>query len=454
MSLYSMDLEQQILGSLIKDEALFDRASTVVGSEDFYDPLHQRIFSKIEKMHGSGEQVTSATMSAVMQDDPGIKSIEAGTEYFYNLRFAAPTLPNIISLARSLKELSTKRNLLTVAENISATIEDGSAQEHIEDAEKALYALAEKSQFGSRMIGFGEAVQRSFKAAQRAHEAGGRITGIPTGLVDVDTLLGGLQPSDLIILAGRPGMGKTALATNIGFHAATREYACLFFSLEMSAQQLSTRILSEQSQVEMWKIRAGRMNDHEWEKYVKSGQELNAVPLYIDDTGGLTLPQLASRARRAKREHKIELIVVDYLQLMDGAKAGSYQQNRVQEVTYITKGLKALAKELDIPVVALSQLSRGVDSRDDKRPVLSDLRESGSIEQDADIVAFVYRAEYYIKSREPDVADPLYGKWQEAMEKAHGKADLIVEKHRHGAGGVVHLAFEGKFTKFSSLAEI
>lgn len=450
MELFSVELEQSVLGACIKNNMLVDKLASVLSVEDFYDPFHRRISAKMQHMHGLGEHITPASLAVSLSGDSGLAET-GGSSYFAAMESASPALPNIYSLGKSVKDLSTKRSLQLLAENLSAGLEEGKAQDHIETAEKALYALAEKAQYGSRLMNFGEATKLAIKQAEAAQRSGGKIVGIPTGLTDIDNMLGGLQKSDLLIIAGRPGMGKTALATNIAFHAATIGHPMLFFSLEMSAQQLSMRILAEQSGVEMWKIRNGQMRDPEWTDYVLTGQKFEKLPLHIDDTGGITLPQLASRARRAKREHSIEGIVVDYIQLMDGTRAGSYQQNRTQELTHITKGLKSLAKELDVPIIALSQLSRGVDARDDKRPVLSDLRESGSIEQDADVVAFVFRKEYYIKSREPDVSDPNYHKWQEDMEKCHGLADVIVEKHRHGATGTVHLGFDGRFTKFKNL---
>ncbi|MGD0143854.1 MAG: DnaB-like helicase C-terminal domain-containing protein, partial [Rhizomicrobium sp.] len=291
---------------------------------------------------------------------------------------------------------------------------------------------------------------------------GGRISGVASGFADLDSLLGGLQPSDLIIIAGRPGMGKTSLATNMAFHAS-RAYAqdtaegvelprgcpVLFFSLEMAAQQLSARILSEQTEIEMWKIRNGKFSESEWENFVLKMQDLSTLPLYIDDTGGISIAQIAARARRLKREKKVGLVIIDHIQLVAPSRR---VENRVQEITEISKGLKVLAKELDVPVIALSQLSRGVDSRDDKRPVLSDLRESGSIEQDADVVMFVYREAYYLKSRKPAEDDPEFTKWAEKMEKVNHLADVLVEKHRHGATTRIELFFDDRFTRFKDLA--
>jgi len=298
--------------------------------------------------------------------------------------------------------------------------------------------------------------------AEKAQARGGRISGIVTGFSDIDSLLGGLQPSDLIILAGRPGMGKTSLATNMAFHTARayvqdveagaevpRGAPVLFFSLEMAAQQLSARILSEQTEIEMWKIRNGRFSESEWEKFVLTMQDLSTLPFYIDDTGGISIAQIAARARRLKREKNIGCVMIDHIQLVAGT---GRSENRVQELTEISKSLKVLAKELDVPVIALSQLSRAVDARDDKRPVLSDLRESGSIEQDADVVMFVFREEYYLKSREPDAGTAEHGKWLEKMERCHRRAEVLVEKHRHGATNKIELFFDDRFTRFSNLA--
>ena len=299
--------------------------------------------------------------------------------------------------------------------------------------------------------------------AEKAQARGGRISGVASGFADIDSLLGGLQPSDLLILAGRPGMGKTSLATNMAFHAARmwqqdieagaempRGAPVLFFSLEMAAQQLSGRILSEQTEIEMWKIRNGKFTEAEWDKFVLTMQELSTLPLYIDDTGGISIAQIAARARRMKREKNIGCVMIDHIQLVAGS---GRPENRVQEITEISKSLKVLAKELDVPVIALSQLSRSVDSRDDKRPVLSDLRESGSIEQDADVVMFVYREEYYLKSREPEPGSTEHAKWLEKCERAHRRAEVLVEKHRHGATNKIELFFDDRFTRFSNLAQ-
>jgi replicative DNA helicase len=352
-------------------------------------------------------------------------------------------------------------NVQVFVENCAAPTEKISKAQ-IEEAEKALYAVAESNKYGEGAMDFHEALRRTVEVAERAVARGGRISGVTSGFTEIDNLLGGLQPSDLLILAGRPGMGKTALGTNMAFHCAKtylqdletgaeypRGAPVLFFSLEMAAQQLSARILSEQAEIEVWKIRNGKFNESEWEKFVLTMQDLSSLPLYIDDTGGISIAQIAARARRLKREKNIGLIIIDYLQLVEPSRR---HDNRVQEITEVTKGLKTLAKELNIPILALSQLSRGVDARDDKRPVLSDLRESGSIEQDADVVMFVFREEYYLKSREPEAGTPEHAKWMDRLDRATNRAEVLVEKHRHGATRAIDLVFEGNFTRFSNMA--
>jgi replicative DNA helicase len=385
-------------------------------------------------------------------------------------------MPNTRDLARILHDLAVRRSLIRIGEDIVNTAYEAPhekpPQAQIEEAEKALYRVSETSKYGEGPLDFAESLRRAVETAERAQARGGKISGVASGFAEIDGLLGGLQPSDLLIIAGRPGMGKTALATNMAFNAARvylREMEAgeadssgapvLFFSLEMAAQQLAARILSQQTELEMYKIRNGKFSENEWEKFVLAMQELSTLPLYIDDTGGISIAQIAARARRMKREKKIGLIVIDYLQLIEPARRA---ENRVQEITEVTKGLKALAKELNVPVLALSQLSRGVDSRDDKRPVLSDLRESGSIEQDADVVMFVYREEYYLKSREPELSatseDALreqkkeHQRWVERLEKVQGKALVMIEKHRHGATNAYDLQFDDRFTRFSNLA--
>jgi replicative DNA helicase len=463
---YDIDVEQALLGAILVDNRAMERASALIKPEHFYDPLHGRIFETMSQMiERGGVVVTPLTLHATMKADPGV--IETGGQaYFDALRAAAPAIPNIKDFANILTDLAVRRSLIRIGEDIVNTAYDAptekTSKEQIQEAEKALYAVSETNKYGEGAIDFHESLRRTVEIAERAIARGGRISGVTSGFTDIDNLLGGLQPSDLLILAGRPGMGKTALGTNMAFHCAKaylqdietgaeypRGAPVLFFSLEMAAQQLSGRILSEQSELEVWKIRNGKFSESEWEKFVLAMQDLSNLPLYIDDTGGISIAQIAARARRLKREKNIGLIIIDYLQLVEPSRR---HDNRVQEITEVTKGLKTLAKELNIPVLALSQLSRGVDARDDKRPVLSDLRESGSIEQDADVVMFVYREEYYLKSREPDPGTPEHAKWMDKLDRATNRAEVLVEKHRHGATRAIDLVFEGSFTRFSNLA--
>jgi replicative DNA helicase len=463
---YDIEIEQALLGAILVDNAVLERVSSALKAEHFYDPLHQRIY---EAMHAQFERggmvITPLTLNAALKADPGLIEV-GGHAYLSGLAAAAPAMPNVRDYATILHDLAVRRGLIHIGEDIvNGAYEaphEKPPQAQIEEAEKALYRLSDTARYGEGPLDFAESLRRTIQSAERAQARGGRISGVASGFSDVDSLLGGLQPSDLVILAGRPGMGKTSLATNMAFHAArayvqdmeagaeqSRGAPVLFFSLEMAAQQLSARILSEQTEIEMWKIRNGKFAESEWEKFVLTMQELSTLPLYIDDTGGISIAQIAARARRLKREKKIGLIIIDHIQLVTSARRA---ENRVQEITEISKGLKVLAKDLDVPVIALSQLSRGVDSRDDKRPVLSDLRESGSIEQDADVVMFVYREEYYLKSREPEAGTPEHGKWMEKLERTHRRAELMVEKHRHGATNKVELFFDDRFTRFSNLA--
>jgi len=462
---YDVEIEQALLGAILVDNHALERVQSLIQAEHFYDPLHARIYETMSQAIERGSYaLTPLTLHAAMKADPGLIEV-GGTAYLAGLAQAAPALPNVRDYARILHDLAVRRSLIRIGEDIvNSAYEapaDKGAQSQIEDAEKALYNISESSKYGQGPIDFAESLRRTVELAEKAQARGGRISGLVTGFTDIDSLLGGLQSSDLLILAGRPGMGKTSLATNMAFNIARayvqdmeagaevpRGSPVLFFSLEMAAQQLSARILSEQTEIEMWKIRNGRFAESEWEKFVLSMQELSTLPLYIDDTGGISIAQIAARARRMKREKNIGCVIIDHLQIVSSS---GRPENRVQELTEISKSLKVLAKDLDVPVVALSQLSRSVDSRDDKRPVLSDLRESGSIEQDADVVMFVYREEYYLKSREPDPSSADHAKWLEKCERAHRRAEVLVEKHRHGATNKIDLYFDDRFTRFSNL---
>ena len=464
---YDIDIEQALLGAILVDNYHLDRISSSLKPEHFYDPLHQRLYEAIERMWAKAQAVTPLTLKTVMDGDDGFAQV-GGQAYLSSLARAAPALPNVKDYIRILCELALRRTLIRVGEDLVNTAYDPppelTVQTQIEDAEKALYLVAEKGRFGGGPQSFEAALSEAVVLAERALNHGGLISGIPTGFNDLDTLLGGLHPSDLIVIAGRPGMGKSSLATNMAFHAARlwakdradraeskRGAPVLLFSLEMASAQLSARILSEQTEIEMRKIRTGRFTDAEWDRFVNTAQALSDLPLYIDDTGGISIAQIAARSRRLKREKHIGMIMVDYLQLIE--PASRRYDNRVQEVTEVTKGLKTLAKELSVPVVALSQLSRGVDNRDDKRPVLSDLRESGSIEQDADVVMFIFREEYYLKSREPEAGTAEYDQWVEKLDRVHNRAEILVEKHRHGPTNKVDLFFDERFTRFSNLAD-
>jgi replicative DNA helicase len=464
---YDVEIEQALLGSVIVDNKALERVSTTLKAEHFYDPLHQRIFGHMMLAFERGSYaITPLTLHAVMKSDPGLIEL-GGHAYLAGLAHAAPALPNVRDFARILHDLYVRRELVRIGEDIVnhayEAPDEKPPQAQIEDAEKELYRVSETSKYAAGPLDFHQALTETINLAEKAQQRGGRISGVITGYADIDSLLGGLQPSDLLILGGRPGSGKTSLGVNIAYHAAhafrqdtvageevPRGAPVLFFSLEMAAQQLAARILSDRTEVEMWKIRNGKFTDTEWEKFVLTMQDLTTLPLYIDDTGGISIAQIAARARRLKREKNIGVVMIDHLQLIEPSRRG---ENRVQELTEITKGLKVLAKELNVPFLVLSQLSRGVDSRDDKRPVLSDLRESGSIEQDADVVMFLFREEYYLKSREPEPGSPEHAKWLAKMEQVHRRAEVLVEKHRHGATNKIDLYFDERFTRFSSVSD-
>ena len=464
---YNVEVEQALLGSILVDNQTIERVSNLLKPEHFYDPLHQRIFENMVIAFERGSYaLTPLTLHAAMKADPGLIEV-GGHTYLSTLAQAAPALPNVRDFANIIHDLFVRRALVHIGEDIVNQAYEAphekTPQAQIEEAEKALYRVSETSKYGGGPQSFVDAARETINLAEKAQRRGDQISGVVTGFIELDKLLGGLQPSDLIILAGRPGMGKTSLGMNIAYHAAHAymrdvEAAAqvpegapvLFFSLEMAAQQLSARVLSQRTEIEMWKIRNGRLSDTEWETFVLAVQELSTLPVYIDDTGGISIAQIAARARRLKREKNIGVVMIDHLQLIEPSRRG---ENRVQELTEITKGLKVLAKELDVPVLVMSQLSRGVDSRDDKRPVLSDLRESGSIEQDADVVMFVYRENYYLKSREPEAGTAEHVKWVDKLAKSHGRADLLVEKHRHGPTRSIELTFDENFTRFSNAAE-
>jgi replicative DNA helicase len=460
---FDVEVEQALLGAILINNDAFERVASFLAPEHFHEPLHQRIFEAISRVVRKGQLASPVTLRPYFSLDAAMKEV-GGPDYLAEIVRLSPSVINAADYGRMIFDFAQRRELIRVGEDIVNVAYDPpidlSPGEQIEEAEKQLYHIAEKSRFGGGFRSFKSAVTGAIEMAERAYQSASHITGVPTGFYDVDNLLGGLQKSDLIILAARPGMGKTSFATNLAFHAA-RE--CMrsggesgarvaFFSLEMSAEQLATRIIAEQAEVSGSKIRRGKFEERDMQALIRVSTELEQLPLFIDDTGGLSIAQVAARCRRLKRSGGLGLIVVDYLQLLTGA-GSKKNENRVQEITEITKGLKTLAKELAVPLIALSQLSRSVDARDDKRPVLADLRESGSIEQDADIVMFIFREAYYLETKEPSMDDAVeYQKWREKMDRIHGLSDILVEKHRHGPTAKITLRFEKQFTRFFDLA--
>jgi replicative DNA helicase len=416
-----------------------------------------------------GKVATPVTLKTFLPADTDIGGMTVG-QYLARLAAEATTIINAQDYGRTIYDMSLRRDLIRIGEDMVNVAFDApvdfAPRAQIEDAERQLYELAESGRYDGGFQRFAQAITTAVDMAAKAFQRDGSLSGIATGLRDLDTKMGGLQASDLIIVAGRPGMGKTALATNIAYNIAKAHRAEVqpdgtmktvnggivgFFSCEMSAEQLATRILAEQTNIASSMIRRGGISEADFEKIRDYSIELQSLPLYVDETGGLSISQLTARARRLKRQKGLDMIVIDYIQLLQGS--GKKSDNRVQEVTEITTNLKALAKELNVPIIALSQLSRQVENRDDKRPQLADLRESGSIEQDADVVIFVYREEYYLANKEPRIGTPEYEKWQLDMSLVHGKAEIIIGKQRHGPTGTVEVQFEGQFTRFSDLAQ-
>jgi replicative DNA helicase len=464
---HSIEAEQQLLGALLTNNDVYDRIAQLIGAEHFYEPVHGRIFEVAAARIAKNALATPVTLKAFLEDDEGLKEL-GGPGYLARLAGAAVAAYAVRDYAQIIYDLAIRRELITLGQDIAAEAMRidvaNEPKEQIVKAEQKLYKLSEQGSAESGFQSFLSAVTSAVNVANAAYQREGGLAGVSTGLIDMDKKLGGLHKSDLLILAGRPSMGKTSLATNIAFNVAKAYKRGLlpdgtegaveggvvgFYSLEMSAEQLAARVLSEAAEIPSENIRRGDMTEGEFRRFVQAAKDLEACPLFIDDTPALPIAQLAARARRLKRTHGLDLLIVDYLQLVRGTA-----DNRVQEIAEISMGLKAIAKELNIPVVALSQLSRTVESRDDKRPQLSDLRESGSIEQDADVVMFVFREEYYVEREKPsdDKLDEMAA-WQERMEKLHGKAEVVIGKQRHGPIGTVELSFEGRFTKFGNLVK-
>jgi len=467
---HNIEAEQSLLGAILVNNDAFYRVSDFLEPKHYFEPIHQTIYETAGSLIRMGKVATPVTLKTFVPAETDIGGMTVG-QYLARLAAEATTIINAQDYGRTVYELALRRDLIRIGEDMVNVAFDApvdfAPRAQIEDAERRLYELAESGRYDGGFQGFAQAMKVALDMAANAYQRDGKLSGTATGLRDLDAKMGGLQRSDLIIVAGRPGMGKTALATNIAYNVAKAHESQVqadgtmksvnggvvgFFSCEMSAEQLATRILAEQTGISSSLIRRGGISQSEFDTIRDYTIELQHLPLFVDETGGLSISQLTARARRLKRQKGLDLIVVDYIQLLQGSgKRGN--DNRVQEVTEITTSLKALAKELNIPVIALSQLSRQVESRDDKHPQLSDLRESGSIEQDADVVLFVYREEYYLQNKEPKPGTEEHGKWQIEMDNAHGRAEVIIAKQRHGPTGTVPLQFEGQFTRFSNLAD-
>ena len=453
----NLEAEQTVLGSVLISNEIYDEIPDI-NEESFFNPVNKKIYKIINDLMSKGLLANPITLKNFFSNEDELSDI-GGSEYLVKLTKFSTSKLQIKYYANLLHDLKIRRSLIDISrETLDEALNKNSeinAEQIIESAEKKLFDIAERGKFNKSYIEFKEALVETIAMASSAYKNEEGIVGVPTGLRDLDNMLGGLHKSDLVIIAGRPSMGKTALATNIAFNASKRilekqkKSSVTFFSLEMSSEQLSTRILSEQSRITSSNIRRGKINQDEFEKFIETSKNLENLPLFIDDTPAITISTLSNRARRIKRLHGLDLIIVDYIQLM---KSGNYRnEGRVQEVAEITQGLKAIAKELNVPVLALSQLSRAVEQRDDKKPQLSDLRESGSIEQDADVVGFVFREEYYLEKLEPRAGTAEHVEWQEKMSIIHGQAELIIGKQRHGPTGIVRLEFESAFTKFKDV---
>ncbi len=465
---HNLEAEQMLLGAILVNNDACDRVSAFLLPDHFFEPVHARIYEAASTLIRAGKLASPVTLKTYFDNDATLKEI-GGPVYLARLAAQATTIINAEEYGRTVYELAQRRKLIGIGtdlvnEAFETSVED-SSKDLIERAEQTLFEMAETGKYGQGFQPFGRALTDSIDMAAGAYQRDGGLSGISSGLKDLDEKMGGLQSSDLIILAGRPAMGKSALAANISYHVA-RNYKAehqtdgsvkvtdggvvAFFSLEMSSEQLATRIIAEQSGISSERIRRGKITEDEFHRIVEVSRELQSLPLYIDATGGLTIAQLAARARRLKRQRGLGLLVVDYLQLLSGSSRRS-AEGRVQEVSEITVGLKALAKELAVPIIALSQLSRQVENRDDKRPQLADLRESGSIEQDADVVLFIYREEYYLTRKEPRPNTTEHQTWQDEMDRVTGVAEVIIGKQRHGPTGIVTLQFDATLTKFQNL---
>jgi replicative DNA helicase len=449
----NIEAEQAVIGSILVSNDIFDEISTIISSINFYDPMHQKIYEAIESLVYKGMLANPITLKNYFEDEKDDLNVP---EYLVKITKFSTSVRQAVEYSKIIYDMFVRRELIKISEQTidSAKLNelDTNGQTIIENSERLLFDLAEKGSFNSSLVKFDEAMKQTIEMASAAYKNEEGIVGVPTGLRDLDDKLGGLHQSDLIIIAGRPSMGKTSLATNIAFNAAQKlqdsgkKSSIAFFSLEMSSEQLSTRIISEQARISSNDIRRGRISDEQFDKFLETSKNIAELPLYIDETPAISIAAMSNRARRIKRLFGLDMIVVDYIQLMRGTTYN--KDGRVQEISQITQGLKAIAKELAVPVVALSQLSRQVEQRDDHKPQLADLRESGSIEQDADVVMFVYREGYYLQRKEPREATVEHAEWQAKMNEVAHLAQIIIGKQRHGPIGNVTLEFEERFTKF------
>ena len=449
----NIEAEQSVIGSILVTNEIFDEISTIISSINFHDPMHQKIYNAIESLIYKGMLANPITLKNYFEDEKDDLDVP---EYLVKITKFSTSMRQAIEYSKIIYDMFVRRELIKISEQTidSAKINDldTSGQNIIENSERLLFDLAEKGSFNSSLVKFDDAMKQTIEMASAAYKNEGGIVGVPTGLRDLDDKLGGLHQSDLIIIAGRPSMGKTSLATNIAFNAAkhiqdnAKKSSIAFFSLEMSSEQLSTRILSEQARIASNDIRRGRISDEQFDQFLETSKNIAELPLFIDETPAISIAAMSNRARRIKRLYGLDMIIVDYIQLMRGTTVN--KDGRVQEISQITQGLKAIAKELGVPVVALSQLSRQVEQRDDHKPQLADLRESGSIEQDADVVMFVYREGYYLQRKEPREATVEHAEWQAKMNEVAHLAEIQIGKQRHGPIGKVTLEFEERFTKF------
>ena len=457
---HNIEAEQSLLGAIMLNNECFEDVSDIISASCFYVPVNGQIFTAISALIAADQTADPITLRAYFEKNNELQRIEGGN-YLVQLVNSVVSIAGVADYARLVYDLYVRRQLILIGEDISynATKFDlgVSGSDQIENAESKLYELAMSNTQGN-CLSFSDVATSAVKTIEKAFRSDNKLVGITSGFIDINKKLGGLNRSDLIILAGRPSMGKTALATNIAFKVAFENLLgregsgkVAFFSLEMSAEQLVTRLLAQECMISSERIRKGEIKDDDFARVVSTVKKLHSIPLYIEDTPAMTVSALRTRARKLKRQKGLDLIIIDYLQLLIGSSE-KRSDSRVQEISEITRSLKSLAKELDIPVIALSQLSRAVEVRDDKRPQLADLRESGSIEQDADVVMFVYREEYYLERMKPAEDSAEFQKWYSKTQNAHNKAEVIIAKQRHGPIGTVELFFDGQYTKFDNLA--